>query len=164
MNFPSRSIATIATALGYSSISRVLIMPDGVAKMSRRTRKCPSNKISLVTFSLATGLCSDGESHSTFVAVGEFRTAVAFTPDLVRQFLLFDFLEAAFAEENGLVGQAEDGGNAQRGRLGEAGGYQVVTKALAMTGGFNCQGFYLSQVGPTDMQRSTGDDGVSFSD
>jgi len=84
-------------------------------------------------------------------AVREFGAPEAFGPDLARQLHLIYLIEAKFLKKSGLIGQAENSGDAKRLRFLEAGINEHGTYTLFLA--FLSHGDRLDfrQVGPDDV-------------
>ena len=88
--------------------------------------------------------------------VREFGAVETFGPDLARQLHLIYLTEAKFLKESGLIGQAENSGDAKRLRFVEAGINEYGTQALFLAFLSHGDGLDFRQVGPDDVHCRTG--------
>jgi len=98
------------------------------------------------------------------ITVGKLGTAIALRPDFTRQVHFIYLGEAVSFKESRMIGQAEDGVNAEFACLLEAGSYQLVAETLMLVILSHGEGFYFGKVLPADMQRRTADYPVAVPD
>jgi len=85
------------------------------------------------------------------VTIGEFRAAVALSPDLSWQLHFINLGKAKLLKKGWLVRQAKDSGNTKFLSLLEASLHQLSADALLLAIRDYRQRPYLSQVGPKNM-------------
>src|SRR3972149_2287947 len=159
----------MATASGPSTTSRVLRRPEGISTVSMRTVMARPWKTRRVERAFSSGILQgrgrfflepahglQGQDEGRLIAVGELGAALALPPDLPGQAHHIYLLEAQLLKEAGLVGQGEDGGDAQAPALLYAGLHQAAAQALLLAFLLDGQGLYLRQVRPADMEGDAG--------